>query len=242
MKNSMVLNRITHNNQIVETVLNFSETDNTLEVYDSIMPYKWYDESTVVTTESVMNFLNKVSGDITVRINSRGGDIATALTIYNRLKDHKGKVTTRNDGYAFSCAGWLMLAGEERIGSDGCVFMMHNPIMYPEIKSETDIESVANAWRTHKNSIKNIFTKRSKMSEDEVDACMNKETYMSAEECLDNGIYTRSSNDAKANLSALNCLNINLPENIRAMLPPQETLNFEELMQKRQIIRRKYLQ
>lgn len=240
--NSMVLNRITLNNKLVETVLNFSEETNTLEIYDSIMPYKWYDESTTVTAHDVTNFLNNVSGDITVRINSRGGDVGTALAIYNRLKAHKGKVTTCNDGYAFSCAGWLMLAGEKRVGSEGCVFMMHNPIMYPEIKSEDDIERVANAWRTHKTSIKDIFKNRSKMSEDEVDACMNKETYMSADECLDFGIYTESSSDSKANLSALNCLNLNLPENIKSMLPPQETLNFEELVQKRQFLRRKCLQ
>ena len=44
------------------------------------------------------------SGDITVWINSPGGDCVAAAQIYNMLMDYKGNVTVKIDGIAASAA------------------------------------------------------------------------------------------------------------------------------------------
>lgn len=43
-------------------------------------------------------------GDISVWINSPGGDVFAASQIYNMLKEYKGKITVKIDGLAASAA------------------------------------------------------------------------------------------------------------------------------------------
>ena len=56
--------------------------------------------------------LAKVSGDLTVWINSPGGDCISASQIYTMLKNHKSKVTVKIDGIAASAASVVAMAGD----------------------------------------------------------------------------------------------------------------------------------
>lgn len=83
-----------------------------------------------VSAQDVHNALKNLSPNvknITVRINSPGGDVFQGLTIYNRLKQHKAKVTVYVDGIAASIASIIMLAGDEIILSEGGQIMIHKP-------------------------------------------------------------------------------------------------------------------
>lgn len=204
---SLVLNRKSlPSGDTLECKVTFNAS-NELMIYDVIMPYKWSAEDTAVTPDQVLNFMKDAPADLTVRINSAGGEVGSALAIYNRLLEHPGKVTTIVDGYAFSSAGWLALAGADRQICNGGLFMMHNPYLYEKIDSLAKIENVKNRWESHRNSIVDIFTTRTSMKADEVADLMEAETYLSAQEAVDKGLFN-SVRNGRPETAILNCLDI----------------------------------
>ena len=68
------------------------------------------------------------SGDITVWINSPGGDCVSAAQIYNMLMDYKGDVTVKIDGIAASAASVIAMAGTKVLMSPTALMMIHNPL------------------------------------------------------------------------------------------------------------------
>jgi len=187
-----------------------------LEIYDFIVPWKYDESDPSVTTQDITNVLKEVgdSEDLSVRINCRGGEVGTALAIYNRLRDHKGNVTTIVDGYAFSCAGWIAQAGDTRNIARGGIFMIHNPQMTPEIKSLQDIENVKNQWVAHQNSILDIFENRTSIPVEDVKNLMERETFLSSSDAIDQGFFD-GLHEVDANLSALNYVApASLPSNL----------------------------
>ena len=69
----------------------------------------------------------KGEGNITVWINSPGGDVFAAAQIYNMLMDYKGNVTVRIDGLAASAASVIAMAGTTVEMSPVGMLMVHNP-------------------------------------------------------------------------------------------------------------------
>lgn len=209
----LVLNRKTlPNEQQIETTAAFN-AEGELMIYDYILPQKYFEGDTAVTPAEVMNFMQNAPADLTVRINSSGGEVGSALAIYNQLLEHRGTVTTIVDGYAFSSAGWLALAGSNRQICNGSLFMMHNPYMYEKIDSAEAAQNAAKRWEAHRDSIKNIFTSRTSLTDAEVVDMMNKETYLSANEAVSKGLF-HSVRNGKPETAMLNCLEI-----------PREALN-----------------
>ena len=67
----------------ISTVMNVE--GNTLYIYDYIGKERWYEEDTTVTANDFVSQLRSISGDIIVRINSKGGEVGNALAIYQQL-------------------------------------------------------------------------------------------------------------------------------------------------------------
>ena len=210
---SLVLNRkALPSGQLLECRLAFNQAKE-LEIYDVIAPYKFYEGDTAVTVGDVTNFLSEApQGDLTVRINSSGGEVGSALAIYNRLLEHPGKVTTVVDGYAFSSAGWLALAGSDRQICNGGLFMMHNPYMYARIDSLKEVANAQARWESHRDSIVDIFTARTPVARETIINMMEAETYLSASESVDKGFF-HSVRNVRPDTAMLNCLSI--PETVK---------------------------
>lgn len=68
-------------------------------------------------------------GEITVHINSFGGEVAEGMAIYNALKAHKAKVTTVCEGFACSIASVVFMAGSKRVMRPASMLMLHNASM-----------------------------------------------------------------------------------------------------------------
>ena len=217
---SVVINRknVSHTHN-VETTLSVNQ--NEIELYDVIMPWKYGDEDPAVTPDDILNVLKEAEGDITLRINSRGGEVGSALPIYNRLKSYEGgKKTAIVDGYAFSSAGWIPMACDERQIATGGIFMNHNPMMVSEITSLKDIEAVKSEWEAHHKSIVDIFEEATDISRQNIIDMMDKETYLSAEDAVNAGFF-HSMHTNKAKLEALNYVSPNtLPEEFAGSIPP----------------------
>ena len=98
-----------------------------LELSGTIAEDSWFDDD--VTPQIFKDELNAGSGDITVWINSPGGDCVAAAQIYNMLSNYKGKVTVKIDGIAASAASVIAMAGDTVLVSPVSMLMIHNPCL-----------------------------------------------------------------------------------------------------------------
>lgn len=97
----------------------------TLYLDGEIAPEQMWDDD--VTPALFKDELLSGDGDITVWINSPGGDCIAAAQIYNLLSDYKGKVTVKVDGIAASAASVIAMSGDEVLMSPVSMMMIHNP-------------------------------------------------------------------------------------------------------------------
>lgn len=112
-----------------QTVTNQETQEETLErtlfLNGTIAEDSWFDDD--VTPKLFKDELLSGSGDITVWINSPGGDCVAAAQIYNMLMDYKGNVTVKIDGIAASAASVIAMAGTRVLVSPVSMLMIHNP-------------------------------------------------------------------------------------------------------------------
>lgn len=99
-------------------------TTDTITIY-GVIGEDWFGEG--VTLKRIDAALRAI-GDkpVTVYINSPGGDMFEGIAIYNRLREHSQKVTTKVLGLAASAASVIYLAGEERQVASSAFLMIHN--------------------------------------------------------------------------------------------------------------------
>lgn len=86
------------------------DIERTLFLNGMISDETWYGDE--VTPQLFKDELNTGNGNITVWINSPGGDVFAAAQIYNMLRDYKGSVTVKIDGIAASAASVIAMAGD----------------------------------------------------------------------------------------------------------------------------------
>ena len=102
-----------------------NEGERTLYFDGYIAQDSWFDDD--ITPKKFKAELMESDGDISVWINSPGGDVFAASQIYNMLKEYKGKVTVKIDGLAASAASVIAMAGDEILMSPVAMLMIHNP-------------------------------------------------------------------------------------------------------------------
>jgi ATP-dependent protease ClpP protease subunit len=100
--------------------------ERTLHLNGTIAEESWFDDD--ITPQLFADELNSGSGDITVWMNSPGGDCVAAAQIYNMLMDYKGSVTVKIDGIAASAASVIAMAGTKVLVSPVSMLMIHNPM------------------------------------------------------------------------------------------------------------------
>ncbi len=98
---------------------------NTLSILDAIGFDPWSGEG--VTAKRISAALRTMGGaDVTVNMNSPGGDMFEGLAIYNILREYKGHVTVKVLGLAASAASIIAMAGDEIQVARSGFLMIHN--------------------------------------------------------------------------------------------------------------------
>lgn len=138
------------------------------------------DRSATGLEKAIKSFNGK---DITVWVNSNGGECFAASVIYTALKNYKGKVTIKIDGTAISAASVIAMAGDEILMSPTSVMMIHNPltIAQGEVK---DMQKAIDILTQVKESILNAYVKKTNLSREEISNMMDNETWMSADTAI----------------------------------------------------------
>lgn len=88
--------------------------------------FSWWGEDSF-TSASVNAWLADQAGDITVRINSGGGDAVEGQAIHAALVRYSGKVTVVVEGCAASAASLIAMAGDEIVMTLGSWMLIHDP-------------------------------------------------------------------------------------------------------------------
>lgn len=153
--------------------------------------YEWIGK-TCTSPNAFRDALNAYKGmNINVWIDSFGGSVFAATGIYNALVEHVrqgGTVTTIGDGKVMSAATVIFMAGQKRQVTKGCVFMIHNPLTSVDGYAE-DLRKTADTLDVVKESIINAYESTGK-SREELSDMMNAETYMDADQTVQEGFAT----------------------------------------------------
>ncbi len=144
----------------------------------------WFDDD--ITPKKFKAELMESGGDISVWINSPGGDVFAASQIYNMLKEYKGKVTVKVDGLAASAASVIAMAGDEILMSPVAMLMIHNPstLIWGE---EADMVKAKEMLAEVKESIVNAYELKTSLSRNKISKMMDMETWMSAKKAVELG-------------------------------------------------------
>jgi ATP-dependent Clp protease protease subunit len=130
--------------------------------------------------------IKSLKGNITVWINSNGGEVFAASVIYTALKNHPGKVTVKIDGTAISAASVIAMAGDTILMSPTSVMMIHNPLTYAEGEVK-DMQKAIDILTEVKESILNAYVKKTGLDKAEISTLMDSETWMSADKAIEMG-------------------------------------------------------
>jgi ATP-dependent Clp protease protease subunit len=167
--------------------------ERTLFLDGTIASESWFDDD--VTPALFKSDLNAGSGDITVWINSPGGDVFAAAQIYNMLRDYKGKVTVKIDGIAASAASVIAMAGDSVLMSPVSMLMIHNPSTVA-MGDKTEMEKAIEMLNSVKDSIINAYQAKTGLSRNKLSKLMDEETWMDSGKAVElhfaDGIIDRS--------------------------------------------------
>ena len=163
---------------------NDEKTERILTLSGVIAEESWFDDE--VTPKIFRDELMSGEGDITVWINSPGGDCIAAAQIYNMLLEYKGNVTIKIDGIAASAASVVAMAGNKVIMSPVSMLMIHNP-MTMDAGDTTEMKKAISMLTEVKESIINAYELKTGMNRDKIAKLMDAETWMDANKAVELG-------------------------------------------------------
>ena len=143
----------------------------------------WGDE---ITPKNFREELNAGADDITVWINSPGGNVFAAAEIYTMLRDYPGSVTVKIDAIAASAASVIAMAGNKVLMSPVAMLMIHDPSTIA-MGNTKDMEKAIATLNEVKESIINAYAAKSGLSHNRISKLMENETWMNAKKAVELG-------------------------------------------------------
>jgi len=148
--------------------------------------YEWFGDPYTAPNQ-FRDELKKYDGkNITVWINSNGGDVIAGCALYNALMEHKGDITVKIDGIAASAASVVAMAGKTVLMSPASLIMGHNPWT----SASGDVQELGKgimALTACKEIIINAYEKKTKMSRADLSKMMDNEFWLTPQEAIKMG-------------------------------------------------------
>lgn len=172
--------------------------DANLDLYGEVVtdrPTDWYtgqptEDAYIVASELLADLDDlKTKDNITIHINSVGGDLYAGLAIYNRLKSLPANITTINDGLAASAASLIFQAGDTRKVHAGSNIMVHQAagflFGYYQLN---DLNQVSKQLRAANKTAINVYAEASGRDTDEIKRMVDAETWLTGDEAVEAGL------------------------------------------------------
>lgn len=171
-----------------------------LDIYGDITSWPWLESDvSAYNLSQQLAQLDDVT-EIHVNINSYGGEVAEGLAIYNALMRHPARVTTRCDGFACSIASVIFMAGDERVMNQASLLMIHNAWTYAS-GDANELRKQADDLDTITGASKAAYMGRVSITEDELAAMMDEETFITPEDAVSMGFATAIEGEEPENVS-----------------------------------------
>lgn len=162
-----------------------ADGDTTISIFDVIGEDFWTGSG--VTANRISAALRSIGNkDITVRINSPGGDMFEGIAIYNLLRAHPAKVTVEVLGWAASAASIIAMAGDDIRMGLGSFMMVHNA-WGVVIGNRHDMREAAILFDQFDAALADIYQARTGMERAHIEQLMDAETFMTAAQAVEHG-------------------------------------------------------
>ena len=165
-------------------VRNEAEEERTLVLNGEISDETWFGDE--VTPKLFQKELDSGAGNITVWINSPGGDVFAAAQIYNMLMEYKGDVTVKVDALAASAASVIAMAGTTVLMSPVAMMMIHNP-MTIAIGDSKEMQKAGEMLDEVKESIMNAYEIKTRLNRTKISHLMDAESWFNAKKAVELG-------------------------------------------------------
>jgi ATP-dependent Clp protease protease subunit len=153
---------------------------------DEAWIYEWFGIDVASPNAFRKELAEHKGKNITVWVDSWGGDVFAAAGMYNALKEHKGKVTTKVDGKAVSAGSVIAMAGDEILMSPVSIMMIHNPWSRATGEAK-DMRKAADVLDEVKETIMNAYQLKTGKDRAEISDLMDEESWMSAKKAMNEG-------------------------------------------------------
>lgn len=200
------------------------DSSRTLYLEGAIAEETWFGDE--VTPKQFKAELMSGNGDITIWINSPGGDVFCASQIYNMLMDYKGNVTVKIDGIAASAASVIAMAGGEVLISPTGLLMIHNP-MTIAFGDTVEMEKAIEMLEEVKESIINAYELKTGLSRTKLSNLMDAESWFNARKAVElgfaDGILFAKEEVQQPSAEALVFSRMAVTNSLMSKLPQKET-------------------
>ncbi len=147
---------------------------------------KWSDEDRC--PQDIADFLAQIDrdADMTIYINSGGGDVFAGIGIYNILRRHTGHKKGIVDGIAASIASVIMMACDEIVVASGAQVMVHKPLTIAWGNADDFTKTIEQLDKCQQ-SITDIYMEKARegVTREAVTEKINAETWMSGAEAAE---------------------------------------------------------
>jgi ATP-dependent Clp protease protease subunit len=175
-------------------IKNENTQERTLYLDGVIAEESWFDDD--ITPKAFKTELHSGEGDITIWLNSPGGDCIAASQIYAMLMDYKGKITVKIDGIAASAASVIAMAGTNVQMAPTALMMIHNPLTVAIGDSE-EMQKAISMLSEVKESIINAYEIKTGQSRTKLSHMMDAETWLNANKAIELGFADQIMEDEK---------------------------------------------
>lgn len=191
--------------------------------------YNYFGEDCTSANRIASELKNANGDDVTVNINSGGGDMFTASEIFQLLNNYEGNVTIKIVGIAASAASVIACAGYSEIAPTA-LMMIHN-VSSSLYGDNRDHQHEAEVLKKCNKSISNAYRLKTGMAESELLALMNKETWLTAEEAVENGFCDK----IIENKQNSNNTNLSIVASVGGMISPAKIAKMQKKKKENQI-------
>lgn len=138
-----------------------------------------------VDAKEIVSQIEQASGDMTIKLNSVGGNVIDGISIYNAIKKYdKGIVTVEIGAVAASIASYIALAGDKVTANTNSTYMIHLAWLYT-VGNYIDLRKAADISEGLSSIIANVYVAKTKMEKSEAILLMEKETFYYGAEILE---------------------------------------------------------
>lgn len=139
-----------------------------------------------ITPQDFRDELYAEDGDVTIFLNSPGGNVFAAAEIYTMIRDYPHNVTVKIASIAASAASVIAMAGDTVLMSPTALLFVHDPSTIA-MGNAKDMEKVISTLNEVKESIINAYAAKTGLSRSKISKLMSDETWMNAKKAVELG-------------------------------------------------------